>query len=119
MKKTIKAENKNLEVSTFDVDFAGEEPKVTTKKQQIIKYLQKYLRKKQKQAPLQKKGKSKNKPLVFDSVTLAAQYLTDLLNLKITNSKDCIYRALRGTGKTHNFNVFKNKENKIVLEPII
>ena len=170
---TIKAENEILEVPTFDVEFAMEEPKevakktskkeapkakaekpakkeeakapskktekkvapkAEAKKPEIKKVAKKTEEKpvakaekktskkevapKSETKPVAKKGKGKNKPLVFDSVTPAAQYLSDLLGLKITNSKDCIYKALRGNGKTHNFNVSKNEENKIVLEPI-
>ncbi len=69
-------------------------------------------------ATKEKATKGKKKPLVFDSVTPAAQYLTDLLGLKITNSKDCLYKALRGNGQTHNFSVTKNEDNKIVLTPL-
>lgn len=157
---TIKAENEILEVPTFDVEFAMEEPKEvakkTSKKEAPKAKAEKTAKKEEAKAPAKKvekkaapkseakkpvakaekktskkevapkaetkpvakKGKGKNKPLVFDSVTPAAQYLSDLLGLKITNSKDCIYKALRGNGKTHNFNVSKNEENKIVLEPI-
>lgn len=161
---TIKAENEILEVPTFDVEFATEEPKAASKKSSKKEApkakAEKTAKKEEKKAapkaeakkpetkkttkkaeakpvakaekktskkeaapkaetkPVAKKGKGKNKPLVFDSVTPAAQYLTDLLVLKITNSKDCIYKALRGNGKTHDFNVSKNEENKIVLDPI-
>lgn len=157
---TIETENKIMEVSTFDVEFATVEPKEVSKKvskkddsktpakktekkaaskkeskkpetkkatkKADVKPVAKTDKKTSKKAevsktetkPVSKKAKGKNKPLVFDSVTPAAQYLSDLLGLKITNSKDCIYKALRGNGKTHNFNVSKNAENKIVLEPI-
>ena len=108
----MKAKNKILEIPTFDVEFAMEEPK-KAKKKTSRKEVQKTAVK-----LASKKVKGKNKPQVFDSVTLAAQYLTDLLDLKITNSKDCIYRALRGNGKTHTVNISKNEDNKIILEPI-
>lgn len=62
------------------------------------------------------KKQNANNPLVFDSVALAAQYFTDTFGLKIENSKDCIYKALKRNGKTHNFSVSKNEDNKIILE---
>lgn len=51
----------------------------------------------------------------FPSVASAASYLVDLFNLKVTNAKDCIYKALKGTGKTHGFYVEKTEDGKITL----
>lgn len=117
MKKTNTVkEEKSLEIPAFDVEIVENKPeakesskKLATKKESAAK----------KEAKPAKKSKAKNKPLVFDSVTPAAQYLSDLLNLKITNAKDCIYRALRGKRATHNFNVYLNEDKKVVLEPIV
>ena len=113
--KTTKTQNEVLNTS-IDIDFAMDQkpakkaekkPAKTAKKAEVKKPVAKA-----------KSGKSKSKPLVFDSVTPAAQYLADLLGLKITNAKDCLYKALRGKGQTHKFNVSKNEANKIVLTPI-
>lgn len=113
MKKTNTVkEEKSLEIPAFDVEIVENKPeakKPATKKEPAVK----------KEAKPAKKSKAKSKPLVFDSVTPAAQYLSDLLNLKITNAKDCIYRALRGKRATHNFNVYLNEDKKVVLEPIV
>lgn len=117
MKKTNTVkEEKSLEIPAFDVEIVENKPeakksskKPATKKEPAAK----------KEAKPAKKSKAKSKPLVFDSVTPAAQYLSDLLNLKITNAKDCIYRALRGKRATHNFNVYLNEDKKVVLEPIV
>lgn len=154
--ETIKAQDEVLNASSFDVDFAMEDPKAATKKSakkaepkpvektakkapakkeetksEIKKPETKKATKKAEPKPAEKKAekkpeatsapkakKGKIKPLVFDSVTPAAQYLADLLGLKITNAKDCLYKALRGKGQTHKFNVSKNETNKIVLTPI-
>lgn len=110
--KTTKTQNEVMNTA-MDIDFAMEqEPAKKVEKKTTAK--------KEEKAPVAKakSGKDKNKPLVFDSVTPAAQYLADLLGLKITNAKDCLYKALRGKGQTHKFNVSKNEANKIVLTPI-
>lgn len=112
MKKT---NNENMEISAFDVEIVENKPKA--KKPAAKKETKPAAKKETK--PAAKKSKAKNKPLVFDSVTPAAQYLADSLNLKITNAKDCIYRALRGKRATHNFNVYVNEDKKVVLEPIV
>lgn len=102
--KTTKTQNEVMNTA-MDIDFAMEqEPSKKVEKKAT--------------ATKAKSGKSKSKTLVFDSVTPAAQYLADLLGLKITNAKDCLYKALRGKGQTHKFNVSKNEANKIVLTPI-
>ena len=101
--KTTKTQNEVMNTA-MDIDFAMEQE--SAKKEEKVP------------ATKAKSGKGKNKPLVFDSVTPAAQYLADLLGLKITNAKDCLYKALRGKGQTHKFNVSKNEVNKIVLTPI-
>lgn len=51
----------------------------------------------------------------FPSVASAAAYLVELCDLKVTNAKDCIYKALKGTGKTHGFYVEKTEDGKITL----
>ncbi len=51
----------------------------------------------------------------FPSVASAASYLVDLFKLKVTDAKDCIYKALKGTGKTHGFYVEKTEDGKITL----
>ena len=99
-----------FESSAFNIEFAEEK----TSKKSFFRKLVSKKSSEEKAAEI-----IKNELLIFESVTLAAQYLSELLGLKITNSKDCIYKALRGNGKTHKFNVSKNKENKIVLEPVI
>lgn len=123
--KTTKTQNEVLNTS-IDIDFAMDQepfkkaekkPSKTAKKAEVKKPVAKNSEKKVPVAKA-KSGKSKSKPLVFDSVTPAAQYLADLLGLKITNAKDCLYKALRGKGQTHKFNVSKDEANKIVLTPI-
>ena len=132
--KTTKTQNEVLNTA-MDIDFAMEqepakkvEKKATAKTEKKAESKKPVAKKDEKKAPAKKEekapapkaksGKGKNKPLVFDSVTPAAQYLADLLGLKITNAKDCLYKALRGKGQTHKFNVSKNEANKIVLTPI-
>ena len=131
---TTKTQNEVLNTA-MDIDFAMEqepakkvEKKAATKTEKKTESKKPVAKKDEKKAPAKKEekapatkaksGKGKNKPLVFDSVTPAAQYLADLLGLKITNTKDCLYKAFRGKGQTHKFNVSKNETNKIVLTPI-
>ena len=60
---------------------------------------------------------SSNEVLKFKSVKEAAIFLSEKLNLKLTNTTDCLYKCLKKENKvTHNYKVTRNEDKSILLE---
>lgn len=62
-------------------------------------------------------GEVMSETLQFKSVKEAAQFLADKLDLKITNTVDCLYKCLKKeNSETHNYKVTRNEDKSIILE---
>lgn len=56
--------------------------------------------------------------LSFDNIKAAATFLAGELNLKVTNTLDCLYKCLKSSHKTHNYSVERLNDKSVVLTPI-
>ena len=55
----------------------------------------------------------------FKNMKAAAEYLATTLNLKVTNTLDCLYKCLKAKNhKTHKYAVERREDNTVVLTPL-
>ena len=53
--------------------------------------------------------------LNFKNLKAAAIYLADTLNLKVTNTLDCLYKCLKASSKTHGYFVVRHEDSTVTL----
>ena len=57
--------------------------------------------------------------LEFKNMKAAAVYLSEKLNLKVTNTLDCLYKCLKAKNhKTHKYAVERREDDTVVLTPL-
>lgn len=55
----------------------------------------------------------------FKNMKAAADFLAEKLNLKVTNTLDCLYKCLKAKNhKTHKYAVERREDNTVVLTPL-